>query len=95
MAEFHMLYHIPSGDALHQIDTNLAGSTTLNVKTTCRKSFPANLLQVSYLVFDPGSRLSWVIVLKRPFFLPYCYSLGFKLCFVVRLPAFLQNTSLR
>ena len=37
------LYTVPSGDALRQIDAILVGYKTSNVKTTCRKSYPANV----------------------------------------------------
>ena len=55
MAEFSIcrLYTVPSGDAPHRIDAILVGCRTSNVKTTCRKSCPANVLQVSNLIFDP------------------------------------------
>ena len=38
------------------------------MKTTCRKSWPGNLLQVLNLTFDPASRLNRVITLKHPYF---------------------------
>ena len=50
---YFTLYHIPSGDALHQIDEMiLVGSRTSSVKTTCRNLCPVNLLQLSNLIFD-------------------------------------------
>ena len=37
------------------------------MKTTCRKSQPANLLQVSNLTFGPSFKVKRVNLLKRPF----------------------------
>ena len=70
-------------DALRHGDAILVGSTTSYVKTTCRKSCPASLLQVSNLIFDPYFKIQLGYHIEKAFCLPYyyCCSLGFELFF--------------
>ena len=59
--QYVRLYSVPSRDALCRTDTLLVGSRISSMKTAYRESCPANVLQVSDLIFDPCFK-----VLKRP-----------------------------
>ena len=72
----------------------LGGSGTSNVKTSCRKLCPANLVQVSSLICGPYSKVQLGHCIEKALYFPYYCFLDFEsffFFFVVRLPAFLLN----
>ena len=54
---------------LRQIYAIMVGSKTLNVKTTCRKSCPANILQVSNLILDSCFMVQVSHYIEKAFYL--------------------------
>ena len=71
------LYHIPSGDALRQIDAILIVSRTSNEKTTCKKTTCESFASVKF-DFDPCFKIHLGHRIKKTFYLHYCWVLGFE-----------------
>ena len=61
-----------------------------NEKTIYRKLWPANLLRVSNLTFDPSFKVKWGHLTKMAIYL-ICCSLGLEPCAKVNIP-FLLNS---
>ena len=62
------------------------------MKTTYRKSPPANLFQLSNVIFDPCFKVQLSSHIEKAYYIPYYCSIGFVLHFMVKLPPFLLNT---